>query len=470
MKEVTIFDHEYISPLCLVEEISKVPRFYQANTVNQVATHLENGYKRIMVKSPTGTGKTLISKLIALSVRFRNALGVELGQKLRVLYIANKHRLNRQAIEEYAENESIELIVQSAFSDIPKDVIDAGWDVCMIDEAHHEAMMSIQLLLDRLSNKPIIGFSADDTRADGLLLKFERVVVSISAEEAAERGYIEKVGVNSIIDTGKTDKTDITCEILSLYHSYMGNTIVFFRTEREVIKTTKFLRKLGCNVAMLTSASNESDMDKQLDRLSKGEIQFLVNCQKIGEGVDTKNVTDVFLARSFNSEQEKRQYIGRAIRPDSPCASWELANPLINQVSSKSVVGATKYERLIYKKNGEWLEKLFSGKDNTWGQMSELRVKPESHIVSNKVEVANTQHDSMPSKKLTLSDKPWTLKGQGLDTNLNPSDNIIKLTMAKNDSHFDILHMNRRVNGRNLTKEVKVKVKKRRSIELKIAV
>lgn len=470
MKGFTIFEDEYIAPLPLIEYISKTPRYYQANTANQVATHLENGYKRIMVKSPTGTGKTLISKLIALSVRFREALGLkDPNEKLKVLYIANKHRLNRQAIEEYEENESVELIVQSAFSDIPESTISNNWHVTFIDETHHEAMMSIQLLLDKLSDKPIIGFSADDVRADGLLLKFEKVVESISSEEAAQRGYIEKVGINSIIDTGKTDKTDLACEILSMYHSYMGNTIIFFRTEREVIKTTKFLRKLGCSVAMLTSKSNEKDMDKLLDKLSRGEIQFLVNCQKVGEGVDTQNVTDVFLARSFNSAPEKRQFIGRAIRPDSPCASWELANPLIDQVSSKSVVGCTKYERLIYKKKGEWIESLFSGEDKTWGQMSKLRVHEPKEEVIKAVEDEIKESDLID--KLLVKDQdqgssPWTLKGQGIDTNLNPSDNVIKLATISSSKNVETLTVTRKVGGKLVSNEVTVTRKKKRHIKV----
>jgi hypothetical protein len=101
-------------------------------------------------------------------------------------------------------------------------------------------MMPIQLLLDKLSDKPVIGFIADDERADGLILKFEKVVTSITPFEAAKIGFIEKAGINSIIDTGKTDKSELACEILSKYHSYMGNTIVFFRTEKEVRKKTYF--------------------------------------------------------------------------------------------------------------------------------------------------------------------------------------------------------------------------------------
>jgi type I site-specific restriction endonuclease len=110
MRQVTIFDQEYTSPLVLCEDVSKIVRYYQANSANEVAGHIESGYNRIMVKIPAGTGKTLISKLIAISVRFRVVLGLSSGDKLRVLYIANKHRLNRQAIEQYAENEVLSVL------------------------------------------------------------------------------------------------------------------------------------------------------------------------------------------------------------------------------------------------------------------------------------------------------------------------------------------------------------------------
>lgn len=68
MKEVTIFDQEYISSLVIGEEISKNSKYYQANSANETVTHIENCYTRVMIKIPTETGKALISKLIALSV------------------------------------------------------------------------------------------------------------------------------------------------------------------------------------------------------------------------------------------------------------------------------------------------------------------------------------------------------------------------------------------------------------------
>lgn len=386
-KQVQYFEDEYRAPLALIEDISKVPRFYQANAAGSCADALIEGHKRIAIKGPTGCGKTLIGKLICLSIRVRQAMGlpedVVYGRKkLRVLYIANKHRLIRQAQAEYAENSTIELIPQSAMSRIPDDVIEAGWDVCLIDECHHEAMSSIQKLLDSIVSRPIIGLTADDRRGDGVLIKFSTVIESISEYEAAMRGFIEKTGINTILDTGPRNKVKLAMEIVRRYHRHMGNTIVFFRTEAEVNKTFTLMRRMGLSVAKLGSKSTEADMDRQLDRLSAGEIQFLINCQKVGEGIDTSNVTDVILAINFKSHAQKKQFIGRAIRPDSPCAVWDFMNPLKKSVEARSVVGATKYERLIYCHKGEWFEKLYTGEDETWGKMAELRVRPEGSYPS----------------------------------------------------------------------------------------
>lgn len=384
----TFFEPEYLMSLTLAETISKMPRYYQANAANAVADALFEGHSRICVKSPTGTGKTLISKLVVLNTRVRQAAGfpqavIDGTEKLRVLFISNKHRLNRQATEEYAENHSIELIPHSAFAPIPQNLLNEGWHVTIVDECHHEAMMSIQNLLDDLIERPLIGFTAEDKRGDGLIIKFSKIIVAISDREAAERGFTEKVGINTIIDFDGKDKFPLAKRLMERYNQHMGNTIVFFRTDAEVRKMYTALRKMGAKAGKLVLGDSEAEMDKQLDRLSRGEIQFLVNCQRIGEGIDAPNITDVVLCRTFNSAAEKKQYIGRAIRPDSPCAVWEFMNPIAPNVQAKNVVGMTKYERVLHLDElNQWVEELASGEDTTWGQMGALRVQPDQAMAA----------------------------------------------------------------------------------------
>lgn len=361
--------------------LNKTPRDYQSRGLAEVERYMiEDGLKRILYKGPTGTGKTLISKMVALSNPIRRHLGLRDGEKMRILFIANKHRLNRQALEEYrdvtGEGGAVELMVHSAFSEIPPHIVERGWDMCFIDEAHHEAMMSIQLLLARLIEKPIIGFTADDERGDGQLLKFERVVCPLTERDAALAGYIEKVGVNTVLDTGVRDKSVLAGHLVEQYHRHMGNTIAFFKTNDEASRFHRGLRDRGLTSMILPTTATENDMDNALEALSLGEVQFVVNCNKIGEGVDVKQCTDVILARHFYTKGEKRQFIGRAIRNDSPCAAWEFQSPIKDTISAKEVVGATKYERLLYMQKGQWHEKLFRGEDPTWGLMGDLRRSP----------------------------------------------------------------------------------------------
>lgn len=391
---------EYREPLMLFEKTSKMPRYYQANGVNEVAQHLKSGFRRIGIKSPTGTGKTFIAKLVCLSTVVRECLGLGVHEKMVVLYVSNKHRLNRQALKEFSDCKSVELICHSAMSAIPDAVIKRGWHLTIMDECHHEAMMSVQKILAEMTTTPMVGITADDKRGDNLLLKFERFVVAITEKEAARRGFTELVGVNSFLDIGFNDKTEITCNLIRKYHHCMGNVIVFMRTEAELKRVYRFVkRELGLSAGILTKLSTEEDMDNMLDALSNGEIQFMFNCKRVAEGIDAPFITDVLLARTFDSSAEKKQYVGRSIRPDSPCSVWELVNPLVDSVAAKSVVGETKYERLLSHNSSGWSERMLSGEDLTWGRMSELR-----HSLGNGTPYDRHQWGHFPSEVESCND------------------------------------------------------------------
>lgn len=369
---INIFSEGFKSELELVEPVSKTVRYYQGNTVNDVADALEAGDRRIQILSPTGTGKTFISKLICLSSRVRKALNVPDGEQIKVMFISHRGRINRQTEAEFYENKSIKFMPQMAGSDILPEILKEGFHIALIDECHHEAMISLQMRLEDISKSPIIGLTADDKRADGLLLKFETVISSISEKEAAEKGFIAKAGINTILDSGVLDKSRITVDLIKNYQKHMGNTIIFVRTESEANKIQRALSLLGNKVASIKSDTSEVELDERLDDLSNGKIQYLINMKKIGEGVDVKNVTDVILARRFNSSAEKKQFVGRAIRPDCACAVWELIDPVKKSVATKDIVGAIKYERILYTRDNKWNERLISGEDPTWGQVAAM--------------------------------------------------------------------------------------------------
>lgn len=358
-----VANHDSIFPERIETSVvlSKIPRYYQMNAVHTAIDYLSVGFRRLLYVSPTATGKTLLSKLTATSVKLREVLGINQkirdnpNYKVRVLFIAGQQRLLRQAINEFAECDDIEFIAHSAFKDVSDEVIEKGWDMTFIDEAHHEAMTSIQRLLDVVQDKPIFGLTATPDRGDGLLLKFERFIFPITKEQAIRRKFIATPSINSIIDTSGTNKLEIAKEIIKLYYDQMGQTIVYFKTQKECREFRDFCDSNNYSALWL---QGDNDMDDVLEDFTNGVFRLLINCQKLGEGVDILNCTDVLLARQFKSRGEKEQYVGRAIRPDSTCTVWEFINPFKDNVPTKSLFSVVHCHKLIYKQHGKWLEKI----------------------------------------------------------------------------------------------------------------
>lgn len=334
-------------------------RWYQIAARNGVAEALEQGFKRILIELPTGAGKTITIACTMSNDRIRKALSVVGDRKLRVMFVAHKHRLLTQAERAFASAYNVELIPQSMFSQIPKEVLKLGWDVCICDESHHEACMSFQLMLEEIANKPIIGLTATPDRADGCVIKFEKIINPISREQAVAEGYLAPTFLNSIVDAPSVTKTEVTRMIIDRYGDEFGQTMMFFRTKKEVADVTKYLQKKGFN-AIAILGQNEKELNNILDDFSAGNVQFIVNCNKINEGVDVKGCTDVFLGRAYGSYPQLNQVIGRAARPDSDCRVWELINPLSGRnLDTTVVVGTPERHRLISKHGKKWIEEDF---------------------------------------------------------------------------------------------------------------
>lgn len=334
----------------------KAARWFQIAALHAVEQELRQGTQRILVVLPTGAGKTITSGLIFSSLEIRKILNIPDDRPLNLLFIAHKHRLLSQAERAYADANNVNLILQSAFSPLPDNI---EWDISCIDEAHHEAMMTIQVQLDDLGNKPILGLTATPDRADGMVIKFEAIINPITREQAVEEGFLAPTYLNTIVDTPARNKVPVAKMIIDRYVTEFGQTMMFFKTKAEVREVTQYLIELGYNAVAILN-QNERQLDELLEDFSAGKVQFLLNCNKINEGVDVKGCTDVCLFRQFGSYPQLNQVIGRAARPDCDCRVWELINPISGRnLDTTVVVGTPERHRLISKKRGQWVEQDF---------------------------------------------------------------------------------------------------------------
>lgn len=336
----------------------KEMRWYQCAARNETIQALAAGEKRIMIVLPTGAGKTITVAATLGGPEVLKALNI-VDRKIRVLFVAHKHRLLTQAEQTFAAGNNVDLVVQSMFSDIPQDVIDAGWDICALDECHHEACSSFQYQLEQLGDFPIIGLTATDDRADGCIIKFDTIIRPISREQAVKEGWLAETNIHTFVDVPSKEKIDVLTDILQHYSDQMGQTMAFVKTKKEVAAIATILTNMGYKAVGVLNQS-EKELNSILDQFSRGEIQFIVNCNKINEGVDVVGCTDVLLGRQFGSYPQLNQVIGRAARPDSACNVWELVNPLSGRnLDTTVVVGTPASHRLVSKERGEWVERQF---------------------------------------------------------------------------------------------------------------
>lgn len=337
----------------------KSVRWYQIAARNQSIQAIKAGKKRILIVLPTGTGKTLTIACTLGCAELADVLGV-VDRKIRVLFIAHNHRLLSQAERTFLEDSNVELILQSMMSDIPQDIIDAGWDITVLDEAHHEACSSMQYQLDTLVGEiPLIGLTATPDRADGMIIKFEEFVMPISREEAVDQGYLAETYLHTIVDGSERSKADIVMDILDEYAGQMNGTLVFVKTKKEVTTVNNHLIKLGYRSVGLLDQSRD-ELDAVLNEFSEGAIDFVVSCQKLSEGIDVKNCHTVIVGRNIGSYSLLNQIIGRAARPDCPCHIYEVVNPLAkDNLDTTCVVGTPASHKIIYHAKGKWNEEEF---------------------------------------------------------------------------------------------------------------
>lgn len=362
----------------------KSERWYQAAARNQSVMAIVKGLStRLLIKKPTGVGKTLTSQGIILDSQLHKFLTTRSNKPvMRVLYLSHLHRLLTQSKRGFGEytnvkivdstnyetshfntyapehqydgKHDIEIMYHSIKSELPEGI---EFDLVFMDEFHHEACYSVQYMLEYvLPHVPLIGMTATNERPDNFLLKFDYKVEPISREQAVKEGWLAETDLYSFVDISGRDKTAIVIDILNYYEHQMEGTMVFMRTKKECRVIEQYIsEKLERSVVVIDNQSKQ-EVDRILDDFSLGKIDFLVNCNKLGEGVDVVGCSDVVIGCNIGSYPKLNQIIGRTARPDSASRVYELINPLSSTNKDTTVViGTPRTHKLIYKRRGAWL-------------------------------------------------------------------------------------------------------------------
>lgn len=326
------------------------PRVYQSEAVKAVLQAYGNGQRQLLLRLPTGAGKTVISALII------QELLKQIGER-RILFLAHRKEIIDQtadkisrllgdgqvAIEQadrraHADARVVIASVQTLagrLTDYPAE----SFQAIIIDECHHayaKTWMDTISHFGKQKSTLLLGLTATSKRSDGRCVSelFSETAFEISMGELQEQGFLVPMdyyqveaalglGALSMDQNGEFPVTLLgrimnSPELRGLtIKAWMERaagkkTIVFCASLKHAEELTQDFLQLGVNAAFVSGQS--SDRDAIIQTFREGDIQVLSNFGVLTEGFDDPSVECVLLARPTTSPLVYSQCLGRGLR------------------------------------------------------------------------------------------------------------------------------------------------------------
>lgn len=328
----------------------KIPQEIKPNQMQKAALINLNNLvkakeKRGLVVSATGTGKTYLA-----------AFAVKDFKPKRFLYLVHRQQIAKKSLVSFRQvlaepNKDFGLLsgnhhdVNSKYlfatvqtmsrDDVLKKFLPDEFDYILIDEAHRAASPSYQRIINYFKPKFLLGMTATPERMDNqnvykifdYNLAYEiRLRTALEAKMLTPFHY---VGVQDYEQNGKIIDETTNLRYLTAdarvkyilqqlnYYGYSGKKacgLVFCsRQEEAKILADKFTLANHKAIA-LTNADNELMRQKTIDKLKKGQIEYIVTVDLFNEGIDIPELNQIIMLRNTQSSIVFIQQLGRGLR------------------------------------------------------------------------------------------------------------------------------------------------------------
>ena len=320
-------------------------RDYQSSAIQQVRDHIRQGSKKIIIRAPTGAGKTVIASFIIngavklekniLFLAHRKELINQSSDKLDQLYVWHgvimaKHPRHAPALS--TQVASLQTLVRRLGDDVRPDA-----DLIIVDECHRSVSASYTKILECYPNAIVIGLTATPERTDGRGLGefYDKIVQVSTIKELTKLGFLVPSRVMaterpklSEIRTVRGDYDEkqtaemfntptLTGILVKNYERFGGGrlAVVFaINVAHSKAIVQKFLNA-GHKAAHVDGTTLGKLRDKILSDLALGIIKVVSNVGILTEGWDCPPVSCGILARPTQSRGLYHQMVGRFLRP-----------------------------------------------------------------------------------------------------------------------------------------------------------
>ncbi|MCG5526870.1 MULTISPECIES: DEAD/DEAH box helicase [Halorhodospira] len=323
-------------------------RPFQAQAIDRLRRAISAGSRALILSSPTGSGKTMISSAIA-------AGAVAKGR--RVAFFAPRRELIRQASATFGRAQVPHGIVMAGQRRCPQEPAQIcswdtlrswldkgrigrapGADLVIVDEAHLSvAPTYLRILREHYSNAIILGLTATPARGDGrgLGMLYEQIIQAATVQELTEDGYLvparyfeptpadlsglkqargdfESAGIEQRWNTPK-----MVGDVVEQWGRIAPDrqTVVFANSVAHALSLRDRFRDVGVRADYIHGGMQRAERDVVTERVYSGASQVVVNVDVLTFGFDAPALSCVVLARPTKSLVRYHQTVGRVLRP-----------------------------------------------------------------------------------------------------------------------------------------------------------
>ena len=353
------------------QENEFVPNSMQKRVLGKLKETRENGNKKGLVISATGTGKTYlaamdIKQFFEIKSNAKNKL-FEINDKksktsnIKFLFIAHREELLENAINVFSKILKIDKNefgrIYGGLKEIDKNIIFASiqslrncynefkpsfFDYVIVDEFHHSMSESYLKTLSYFNPKFLLGLTATPKRMDGkdiLSLCDYNVVDEIGIKEALEEDLIvpfHYFGVNDYTinydnipyKNGKyNEKILLENLLLNTRTDYIVEKINKFGFDGDELSAVAFCQniehaffmkeefsKKGYKSAVITANTSSNERSEILEKFKNKKIEILCVVDILNEGIDIPTINLLLFLRPTMSSTIFIQQIGRGLR------------------------------------------------------------------------------------------------------------------------------------------------------------
>lgn len=341
-----------------VQEVRLEPNAMQREALQRLSEVRSKGAQRAIIISATGTGKTMLS-----------ALDVRQANPGRLLFLAHREQILDRTVQEYRQvlggpwsdygkltgshkqggARRVFATVQTISQPEVLAKIDPGaFDYIVIDEAHRAGAASYLRVLEHFRPGFLLGLTATPERMDGLNV-FELFDFNVPYEIRLNRALEEEMlcpfhyyGVADVttmdgrILSGDEDlKVLISPErvdhLVSALETYglaadVPRGLIFCSRVDEARELATALEGRvvhgnALRALALTGRDSVASREDAVNRLERGELNYLLTVDVFNEGVDIPTVNQIIMLRQTQSSIVFVQQLGRGLRkaPGKEC-------------------------------------------------------------------------------------------------------------------------------------------------------